>query len=112
MNATAVSHDKKQPATATQLADAVFDALTVEAQDYFEQPDGVQVIKVNGWSLRIFNDTDEAAPHGISWWVDSPDERGTVSDGWEQLPAADIAAQAAILADLIQRVSATKLVNQ
>lgn len=108
MNTVAVSQDQKQPATAIQLADAVFDALTVEAQDYFEQPDGVQVIKVNGWSLRIFNDTDEAAPHGISWWVDSPDERGVESDGWEQLPAADIAAQAVVLARLIQRISAAK----
>ncbi len=90
-------------ATAAQLANAVYDALTVGAQDFFEQPDGVQVIKINGWSLRIFDDADENAPHGISWWIDSPEERGAVSDGWEMLPADRIAAEAATLAGHIER---------
>jgi hypothetical protein len=93
------------PATAAQLADAVFEALTVEAQDYFEQPDGVQVIKMNGWSLRIFDTADENAPHGISWWIDSPEERGAVEDGWEILPTDRIAAEAVTLAGHIKRRS-------
>jgi hypothetical protein len=92
------------PATAAKLAGAVFDALTVDIQDWFEQPDGVQVIKINGYSLRIFDDTDENTPHGISWWIDSPEERGAVSDGWEILPADRIADEAAILAAHIQSV--------
>lgn len=95
------------PATAEQLASAVCDALT-DFDDFFEQPDGVQVIKINGYSLRIFDDIGEDAPHGISWWIDTPDERGAVSDGWEELPAAKVADEAAILAAHIQRASAAK----
>ena len=92
-----------RPATAEQLASAVYDALTVEAQDYDETPDGVHYITINGWSLRVFDDTDETTPFGISWWIDSPEERGSVSDGWELLPADQVAAQAAILAAQIEK---------
>lgn len=89
-------------ADAARLASAVYAALTVEAQDYAESPDGVQQITVNGWSLRIVDDTDETAPNGLSWWIDSPEERGVESDGWEALPTAQIDAQAARLAKLIE----------
>ncbi len=89
-------------ATATQLADDVYKALTVEGADYFEQPDGVQVIKINGYALRIFDDSDENSPHGISWWIDTPEGRSAESGGWEILPADQIAAEAATLSRLIE----------
>ena len=97
-----------QPATAERLASAVYDALTVDAEDFFEQPDGVQVIKINGFALRIFDDGDDAAPHGMSWWIDSPEERGIESDGWWELLTDDVTEEAAILAAHIQRASAAK----
>ena len=97
------------PATAAKLAGAVFDALTVDIQDWFEQPDGVQVIKINGYSLRIFDDTDENTPHGISWWIDGPEERGIESDGWEELPADNVIERAASLADFFCHTARERL---
>lgn len=90
------------PVTALMLSDAVYDALRGECE-HFAQPDGVQVIKVNGYALRIFDDTDDGAPYGISWWIDSPEERGAVSDGWEILRADRIFAEAVTLAKHFRR---------
>jgi len=95
------------PANAEQLADAVYDALSVDAKDYFETPDGVYVIAINGWSLRICDDGDDQAPNGISWWVDSPEERGSVSDGWEILSIDQVVTEATILARDIERYSSS-----
>lgn len=93
-------------ANAEQLASAVYQALTVDVDKYDETPDNVHYITINGWSLRIFDDVDETCQHGITWWIDSPDERGVESDGWETLPADQIAAQADVLARLIERRAA------
>ena len=90
-------------ATAEQIASAVYSAMTVQADDHYTVPDGVESIRLGGWTLRVFNDVDEFAPHGISWWLDSPDEVGVESDGWEQLPADQIEAEALKLAELLER---------
>jgi len=102
--------DTTRPANAERLASAVYEALTIDAQDFFERPDGVQVIIVNnGWTLAISDDTGEDAPNGLSWWIDSPEEKGIDSDGWEELPAAHVAGQAASLADYFRHVSTSTI---
>jgi hypothetical protein len=44
----------------------------------------------NGWTFNIVDDPDEYAPNGITWWLDSPEERLVESDGWESLTLTDL----------------------
>jgi len=90
-------------ANAEQLANAVYNIIEQDCE-FFAQPDDVEVIKLhNGWSLRIFDDAHEQAPHGLSWWMDAPEERGVDSGGWEILPGDEIANEAAALAAALLR---------
>lgn len=50
------------------------------------------------WRLHVGDDPSPDAPNGISWALDSPDERGVRSGGWEQLPEHLVAAEVATLA--------------
>ena len=50
------------------------------------------------WRLYVGDDPSPDATHGISWSIDSPDERGVRCGGWEQLPEHLVAAEVAILA--------------
>ena len=93
-------------ATAGQLASAVYDALTETPLAYDETPDGFErIILRNGWALRINDDGDERSPHGISWWMDSPEERLVESDGWEILPEDQLADAATKLAAYFERAA-------
>ena len=93
-------------ATAEQLASAVYDALTETPLAYDETPDGFErIILRNGWALRINDDGDERSPHGISWWMDSPEERLVESDGWEILPEDQLADAATKLAAYFERAA-------
>ena len=61
--------------------------------------DGSSTINATGvWRLYVGDDPSPDAPHGISWSLDSPDERGVDCGGWEQLPEHLVAAEAATLA--------------
>lgn len=54
------------------------------------------------WRLHVGDDPSADAPHGISWALDSPDERGVASGGWEHLPGHLAAAEAATLAGYLK----------
>ena len=59
-----------------------------------ELPDGTELLEFsNGWVFRVYDDPDEYAPNGISWYLDSPSERGVESDGWERLTLPDLDGQ-------------------
>lgn len=82
-----------RPVTAEQLATAVWKALPEgEGRGSSVAPDGVQSITHrNGWILRIFDDSDESAPNGISWWLDGPEEPAVYSGGYQALPVTKLA---------------------
>lgn len=60
------------------------------------------------WRLHVGDDPSPDAPQGISWALDSPNERGVRSGGWEQLPQHLAAAEAATLAGYLNSVTERK----
>lgn len=55
------------------------------------------------WRLHVGDDPSPDAPNGISWAIDSPEERGVASGGWEELPRHLAATEAATLAASLTR---------
>jgi hypothetical protein len=95
-------------ATADTLARAVYrampdvyDNMGNPLVNWFDRPDSSEVIEYRGWKLVIVDDPDDDHQHGLSWYLDSPEEPLCQSDGWEELPAQQIQDAAAKLAAML-----------
>jgi len=86
--------------SAKQIAAGVYDKLEeLEVNsEYTVMEDHERVTLWNGWAFRIVNDPSDDAPHGISWWLDSPEERMVESGGWELLTTEQLGREVAQLA--------------
>jgi hypothetical protein len=71
--------------TAADIAAAIYrDSDTT--LEWTDRPDGVEILTLpNGYSLAISDDRPRSDEDrgGINWWVNSPDESGIESDGWD-----------------------------
>jgi hypothetical protein len=78
------------PANAEQVVSAIYNLMRAHTE-VGQLPGGAQVLEFpNGWIFNIVDDPGEDAPNGITWWLDSPEERLVESDGWESLTLTDL----------------------
>jgi hypothetical protein len=99
------------PANAEQVISAIYNLMRAHTE-VGQLPDGTQLLEFpNGWVFRIFDDPDEYAPNGISWWLDAPNKETMgigrdESDGWESLTLTDLdGIQITGLADYLDSVA-------
>ena len=77
-------------ANAQRVSSALYNYMRTLPQ-LGELPDGTELLVLsNGWVFRVFDDPGDDAPNGISWYLDSPRERGVDSGGWESLTLPDL----------------------
>lgn len=89
-------------ATAKDLAAAVFAAVAAEVGTYTTNPGGVtRIVALNGYSFKVANEDD----NGIAYWFEDQNGEDFDMDGYVELPAELVDAEAAKLAKRLDELA-------
>lgn len=89
-------------ATAEDLASAVYAAVTAEVGAYATNPGGVtRIVVMNGYSFKVTNE-DEC----LTYWFEDQNGEDFDMDGYVELPAELVNAEAAKLAKRLDELAA------